>query len=172
MQALLFNKGVWTFDGGRAQPASASVAFPWVMSSMEPGGLAEKLAEIPADPFKATGMNADETHMKPALQKAVEMVLAAGDEGLIWLVTDNIADQSGGGVSSDDARRNLEFYEYLRSEPRLQLVYAYPVHDGDACTWLCRSSLFVYAVQVSKRGRADSVDLILVEDDDRQGRRG
>ena len=159
MQALLFNKAVWTFDGGKAAPASTTAAFPWAVSSLGAGDLSARLAEIPADPFKATGMNADETHMKQALQKAVEMVLSAGDEGLIWLVTDNIADQSGGGVSSDDARRNLEFYEYLRSEPRLQLVYAYPVHDTEACTWLCRSSLFVYALQVSRRGRADGVEV-------------
>lgn len=159
MRALLFNKGLWIFDGGKVLPAPAAPGFPWSLSSVSKDSLADKLAEIPPDPFKVTGRSADETHMKPALQKAVDMILDAGDEGLIWLVTDNIADQSGGGVSGEDAKRNLEFYEYLHSEPRLQVEYAYPVHDTEACTWLCRSSLFVYALHVSERGRADGVEV-------------
>ena len=159
MRALLFNKGLWTFDDGKTTAAPATLTFPWSTSSMSSSDLARAFATIPADPFKATSKNADETHIQPALERALNGVLAGGDEGLIWLVTDNIADQSGGGVSSDDARRNLAFYEYLKREPRLQVVYAYPVHDTAQCTWLCGSSLFVYALQVSSRARADVVEV-------------
>ena len=159
LRALLFNKGLWTFDDGKTAAAPSSITFPWSMSSMSSSELSRAFAAIPADPFKATGKNADETHIQPAVERAVNAVLAGADEGLIWLVTDNIADQSGGGVSADDARRNLAFYEYLKREPRLQLVYAYPVHDTQQCTWLCGSSLFVYALQVSSRARADFVEV-------------
>jgi hypothetical protein len=154
LRALLFNKQVWTFDDGKVKPAPTALTFPW-SSTMSSSSLAAALATIPSDPFAATGKNADETHIQPALARAVDAVLQGGDEGIVWLVTDNIADQSGGGVSADDARRNLAFYEYLKREPRLQLVYAYPVHDAEQCTWLCGSSLFVYALQVSSRVRAD-----------------
>ncbi len=159
VRPILFNRSLWRFSGGKATaltPATMSTVPTWTASTMTGPALAAALAEIPTDPFKATGNAADETHIKPALQAAVDLVLAGGDEGIIYLVTDNIADQSGGGVSADDARRNLEFYDYLKREPRLQLVYAYPIHDVQKCTWLCGSSLFVYALQVSKRTRADT----------------
>ncbi len=155
LRALLFNKGLWTFDDGNTAAAPSTLTFPWAMASLSSSDLARELQNIPADPFKATGRNADETHIQPAVERAVNAVLAGADEGLIWLVTDNIADQSGGGVSAADAQRNLAFYDYLKREPRLQLVYAYPVHDTAQCTWLCGSSLFVYGLQVSSRKRAD-----------------
>ncbi len=168
MRALLFNKGLFTFDQGKvsmiktlarleAEPAPVTLTFPWLLSSTSPATLGELFEQVPVDPFKATGANANETHLEPALRTAVDALLSdpSHDEGLVWIVTDNIADQSGGGVSAEDAQRNLAFYEYLKSEPRLQLVYAYPVHDAETCTWLCGSSLFIYALQVSSRARAD-----------------
>ncbi|HEY1101247.1 MAG TPA: hypothetical protein VGF99_20080, partial [Myxococcota bacterium] len=160
LRALLFNTRVWSFDAGKATPLSSStpLTFPWSTSTSN-DAIAAAFAGIPADPFKATGKDADETHIQPAVERAVQALLAGGDEGIVWLVTDNIADQSGGGVSVDDARRNLAFYDYLKREPRLQAVYAYPVHDTATCTWLCGSSLFVYALHVSNKTRADVVEV-------------
>ncbi len=162
IRPILFNRSLWRFTEGKATaltPATMSTVPTWTASTMTGPALSQALAQIPSDPFRATGDAANETHIKPALQSAVQLALSTGDEGLIFLVTDNIADQSGGGVTADDARRNLEFYEYLKQEPRLQLVYAYPIHDAEKCTWLCGSSLFVYALQVSKRQRADTVEV-------------
>lgn len=159
LRALLFNKEVYTFDGGVLAKAPSTFTYPWSLSSMSSSAVAAALSSIPEDPFRGSGANANETHIQPAVARAVDALLADGDEGIIWLVTDNIADQSGGGVSAEDARRNLAFYEYLKNEPRLQVVYAYPIHDTQKCTWLCGSSLFAYALHVSKKVRADAVEV-------------
>ena len=118
--------------------------------------IAEQLKKIPGDPFKGSGRNANETHLKNALLRAAERV---GDDGIVWIITDNIADQSGVGVSAQDARRNLDFYNALNDDPRLQTVVAYPLHDAEMCTPLCGTSLFVYGIHVSSRERAKPIEV-------------
>lgn len=154
MQPLLFNKFLWlpTPTGAVQVTSAAQLTYPWQLSKMKMTDVAEALRVIPADPFRATSTAANETHMRPALEQAMSFL---GGEGIIWFITDNISDQSGTGTSPDDAARNLAFYNLLRDDPRLQLVYAYPLFDGDdKCTFLCGSSLFVYGIHYAPTQRA------------------
>ena len=152
-QTLLFNKKLWRFSVGKTEQVTraTTLSFPWTLNEMSASQIATGLEEIPPDPFKGTGRNAGETHLKEALLLAADLL---GDDGIIWIVTDNIADQSGAGVSAKDAARNLAFYNALNSDPRLQTVLAYPLHDKAQCTNMCGTSLFVYGIHVSSRERA------------------
>jgi hypothetical protein len=82
-----------------------------------------------------------------------------GEDGLLWIITDNISDRSGAGVSSADAARNLAFYTALNNDARLQTVMAYPLHDDKKCTFMCGTSLFVYGIHVSTRTRNGAAEV-------------
>lgn len=152
---FVFNRALYEVnDGGTlSRPLSSIPAAP----AVDANALAARAAAIPDSPFAATGKNAGETHLAAALKKALASM---PDEGVVWVVTDNIADSSGAGVSAQDAARNRAFYDVLRSDPRVHAAFAYPVHQGDAtCSFLCSSALYVYGIYVSGHARPPAAEL-------------
>ncbi|MEP7147176.1 MAG: hypothetical protein ABI792_09230 [bacterium] len=62
------------------------------------------------------------TDLIEALNKGIERVTE--NTGIIWLITDNINDNSGSGDSS--YQNTLEFYNKLRNDSRIQKILLYP----------------------------------------------
>lgn len=120
------------------------------------GDVESVLAAIPKNPIKFDRKAAQETHLAAALASARELI---GNDGVIWLVTDNISDEPGIGVSEADALRNLAFYNLLKDDPRLQAVFAYPLFDAEQCTFMCGTSLFAYGIHVSNKTRASAKEI-------------
>ncbi len=117
------------------------------------GDVESVLRAIPKDPIKFDRKAAQQTHLAAAVASARELI---GDDGIIWLVTDNINDEPAAGTSEADALRNLAFYDLLKSDPRLQAVFAYPLFDAEQCTFMCGTSLFTYGIHVSSRNRTSA----------------
>lgn len=65
------------------------------------------------------------TDLIEALDKGI--VAIDGSEGIIWLVTDNINDNSGTGDSS--YANTLEFYNRLRSDAKIRKILLYPIPE-------------------------------------------
>jgi len=66
------------------------------------------------------------TDLIEALDKGIAAI--AGNTGIIWLVTDNINDNSG---SNDSSYQNtLEFYKKLRFDSRIQKILLYPIPEN------------------------------------------
>ena len=70
------------------------------------------------------------TDLIEALDKGISAL--SGNTGIIWLITDNINDNSGSGDSS--YQNTLDFYKKLRSDPAIQKILLFPfpekVSDG------------------------------------------
>lgn len=65
------------------------------------------------------------TDLIEALNKGIEAL--DGPRGIIWLVTDNINDNSGTGDSS--YANTLEFYNKLRSDQKIRKILLYPIPE-------------------------------------------
>jgi hypothetical protein len=65
------------------------------------------------------------TDLIEALDKGIEAI--DGTKGVIWLVTDNINDNSGTGDSS--YANTLEFYNRLRSDSKIRKILLYPIPE-------------------------------------------
>lgn len=65
------------------------------------------------------------TDLIEALNKGIEAI--DGPKGIIWLVTDNINDNSGTGDSS--YTNTLEFYSRLRSDQKIRKILLYPIPE-------------------------------------------
>jgi len=66
------------------------------------------------------------TDLIEALDKGIAAI--DGNTGIIWLVTDNINDNSG---SNDSSYQNtLEFYKKLRADSRIQKILLYPIPEN------------------------------------------
>lgn len=180
LAVLLFNKALFDVVPGRSKKEGGAVRkiahldkvdlqsgrepkgeLPKVLAhpikiSGHQGDVESVLAAIPKDPIKFDRRAAQETHLAAALASARELI---GDDGVIWLVTDNISDEPGIGVSEADALRNLAFYNLLKDDPRLQAVFAYPLFDAEQCTFMCGTSLFAYGIHVSNKTRASAQEI-------------
>jgi len=120
----------------------------------EPSEHANKdFTDLPDAPWKADfakkGRMWDESRMELVLDAATDKFVAneRGD-GVLWILTDNIVDVGEG----PEASYNRRFYERLKEDARWQVVYAFPVHEGD---WLCGSTLLVYGLYFSEHERID-----------------
>jgi len=65
------------------------------------------------------------TDLIEALDKGISAV--KGNTGIIWLITDNINDNSGSGDSS--YQNTLDFYKKLRNDSRIQKILLYPIPE-------------------------------------------
>lgn len=65
------------------------------------------------------------TDLIEALDKGITAI--EGNTGIIWLITDNINDNSGSGDSS--YQNTLDFYKKLRSDSRIQKILLYPIPE-------------------------------------------
>lgn len=105
---------------------------------------------LPADPWAGqfAGVKANpKAYQHTDIPKAVATAAAVFEsrperEGILWLVTDNIIELGEG----PEAANNAAFYRELKSNPRWQVVYAYPVTHGD---WLKGTTLMVYGMYYS-----------------------
>ena len=63
------------------------------------------------------------------LIEAIDKGIAAikGNTGIIWLITDNINDNSGSGDSS--YMNTLEYYKKLRTDSRIQKILLFPITE-------------------------------------------
>lgn len=109
-----------------------------------PGG------DLPVSPWVAQlpGLKVNpKAHTHTDIPKAVASAAAVFEsrperEGILWLITDNIIELGGG----PEAANNAAFYQELKANPRWQVVYAYPVTNGE---WLKGSTLMVYGMYYS-----------------------
>lgn len=79
------------------------------------------------------------TRMPDALRELLAKL--NGRNAVIWLLTDNIADRG----ASQEAADTREFYTLLATEPRVQMVYAYPLRRAPINT---ASMLMIYGITV------------------------
>jgi hypothetical protein len=146
LEILLFNEHTWELKPGKKLKKFSSLSFPYSVGTSSGSDIRQWLSQIPQKPTSKYGCN--RTHTKEALQSVVDSLQ---EDAIIWLVTDNLTDKAQKGViNADDAKRNLDFYNYLESEENIQVVSAYPVNKTETCSWLCGRSLFVYGLFVSK----------------------
>ncbi|MEW6731422.1 MAG: VWA domain-containing protein [Acidobacteriota bacterium] len=73
----------------------------------------------------------------------------ASNHAVIWILTDNVTDQGG----SQEALDTREFYTLLAKDPRIQMIYAYPMLRAPINT---KSMLMLYGIVV---GPAQPFDL-------------
>ncbi len=159
--ALLFNADLYELT-----PSGPAPFPPGAALSLAPAAdLARRLDALPDSPYRTDPHTPDRTETAAALRRAIDAITApagapagepagetsAPQEGILWLVTDNIVDTAGAdlAVSADDAARNRAFYQLLQDDPRVQWVYAWPLHQPDTCGWMCGTSLLVYGIYVS-----------------------
>ena len=106
-----------------------------------PGG------HLPASPWTARFPANADAHRTTDIPKAVATAAAVFEsrperDGILWLITDNIIDVGDG----PEAKNNADFYKELKTNPRWQVVYAYPISNAD---WLHGSTLMVYGMYYS-----------------------
>lgn len=79
----------------------------------------------PAGKLDVVGVNSPDDIKFTRMPDAVRELLArlGGRKAVLWLLTDNIADQG----ASQEATDTREFYSLLAKDPRVQMVYAYPI---------------------------------------------
>lgn len=174
VHTLVFNRQVIALDGDALDGASVPHSFDPASNTFDGGSfdgglpIAPRGAEaalarltapelqgsLPADPFRTGFGDASETrldHVLPALRTLFESYEAR--DGVAWVVTDNIIETGDGR----EPALNRRFYRILESDPRWQVVYAWPLHrapaGGDA--WLCDQTLMVYGLYYSSRERLD-----------------
>ena len=108
--------------------------------------------QLPTTPwtgqFGSLKVNPD-AHKKTDIPKAVATAAAVFEtrpdrDGILWLITDNIIELGDGA----EAANNAAFYQELKSNPRWQVVYAYPITHGD---WLNGTTLMAYGMYYSSR---------------------
>lgn len=79
-------------------------------------------------------------------------------DGVLWIVTDNIIDVAGGGAEKGkraEAALNAKFYSRLHDDEAWQIAFAHPLHEVDAgqADWLKGSTLMVYQLYYSSHER-------------------
>ncbi len=150
LELLLFNRRLWRLGETGVEPFAAGARLPFdhTFGSGSVDLLAARLRQLPENPYKVDPDAPNETDTPSALRRVVEGL--QGDE-ILWLVTDNIVDKGSGGSPLDDrdARLTADFYKLLDSEPRVQMISAYPIFQAATCSWMCGTSLFVYGLYVS-----------------------
>jgi len=86
------------------------------------------------------------TDLIEALDKAVESIKEK--PGIIWLVTDNINDNSGSGDSS--YFNTLEFYKRLRNDDNIKKILLYPIPEKVVEAGYASNGYVVYGIVYSK----------------------
>lgn len=110
--------------------------------------------ELPASPWGAVFGNPAATRLAQVLDAASALFESFEErDGILYILTDNIIEQTAKENLISDASYNREFYVALKSNPRWQVVHAWPIHRG---TWLCGSTLMVYGLYYSSRERLDA----------------
>lgn len=157
LEILLFNARIWRLGAASVEPftEASQLDFSRPVGSASVSQITGWLRQIPDTPVQFDAAAAKTTETEKALRSVLE---AIPDEAVVWLVTDNIVDQGDGVVSGEDARRNLDFYNTLQRDSRIQMIAAYPLHKADSCSWMCGTSLFVYGFYVSRFQRPESAE--------------
>lgn len=101
------------------------------------------------------------TDLIEALDKGIAAI--EGNSAVIWLITDNINDNSGSGDSSYS--NTLEFYKKLRSDANIQKILLYPIpekaeFEGDAAKGFVAYGI-VYSKTRLSQSELESYDTIL-----------
>ncbi len=160
LEILLFNAHAWRLGGDGSVErftGAEQLTFERPVSTASAAQIADWLAQIPGHPRQVDGTAYLTTESRQALIETVTAVATDEiGEAIVWLVTDNIVDTGGAGVSAEDAQRNLAFYNTLKVDPRIQMIATYPVLEAQTCSWMCGTSLFVYGMYVSAFERPDS----------------
>lgn len=86
------------------------------------------------------------TDLIEALEKAIETIKQK--TGIIWLVTDNINDNSGSGDSS--YYNTLEFYKRLRNDDKIKKILLYPIPEKVSEAGYTSNGYVVYGIIYSK----------------------
>ena len=153
LEVLLFNQKVWRLGPDGVVPFDGTqMRFDYALGEAGAETIERILSRIQEVPFAVDSQAPLTTETSKALARVIS---AIPDHSIVWLLTDNIVDTSGGVVSVEDARRNLEFYELLQNEPRIQMVVAYPLHEVETCSWLCGGAMFLYGMYISPFERPD-----------------
>lgn len=87
------------------------------------------------------------TDLIQALDKGVESI--RGNTGIIWLITDNINDNSGSGDSS--YINTLEFYKRLRSDDNIRKILLYPIFEKVSEAGYVSNGYVVYGIVYSRK---------------------
>jgi hypothetical protein len=93
-------------------PLTAATAIPWD-KLFAPSGKLDVVGATSPEDVKLT-------RMPEALRELLQKIQGTA---VIWLMTDNIVDQGG----SQEAADTREFYQLLAGDPRIQIIYAYPI---------------------------------------------
>lgn len=157
LEIVLFNAQLWRLGQSGVEPfrGGEQLTFERPLGTARSDQIIAWLGEIPGSPYEVNPAAANSTESEGAL---LSMLEAIPDEAVIWMVTDNIVDRGNAGTSTEDARRNLAFYNLILRDPRIQMVAAYPLHEAEACSWMCGTSLFVYGFHVSRFERPGSAE--------------
>ena len=152
LEILLFNAQLWHAgpEGVSRYDGPSQLTFDRDATNADASQIMGWLSQIPTSPYDVDGSAPNRTESKAAILSAIE---AIEDEAIVWLFTDNIVDSS---ATDEDARRNLEFYEALKQEPRIQMISAYPLSQEAECDWMCGAAIFAYGMYVSHLERPDS----------------
>jgi len=86
------------------------------------------------------------TDLIEALNKGIESIKQK--TGIIWLVTDNINDNSGSGDSS--YYNTLEFYKRLRNDENIKKILLYPIPEKVVEAGYASNGYVVYGIVYSK----------------------
>jgi hypothetical protein len=111
-------------------PPTNATAVPWE-KLFPPQGKLDVVGATSPDDVKLT-------RMPEALRELLGKITG---KAVIWLMTDNVVDQGG----SQEAADTREFYELLARDPRIQIVYAYPILRPPINS---RSMLMIYGLVI------------------------
>jgi hypothetical protein len=156
LEVLLFNGKIFRLGDSGIEPflPGTELRFSRRVSSANAAEIESWLRQIPENPYTVDPVAPNLTDSRAALRRAVD---AAGDEAILWLVTDNIVDE-GAGSADPDARLTTEFYRELADKKKVQMIAAYPIFKAEPCSWMCGTSLFAYGMYVSGFERPESAE--------------
>ena len=86
------------------------------------------------------------TDLIEALEKGISAI--SGNTGIIWLITDNINDNTGSGDSS--YLNTLEFYKKLRTDANIQKILLFPFPDFETDGTDTAKGYVAYGIVYSK----------------------
>ncbi|MBL8151168.1 MAG: hypothetical protein JNN15_14675 [Blastocatellia bacterium] len=112
-----------------------------LVQSISQNSLKWEMLFAPKGRLDVTGATSPEDIKFTRMPDAVRELLSTtnAQRAIIWLLTDNIADKG----NSQEALDTREFYKLLASEPRIQMVYAFPILKDPINR---RSMLMVYGI--------------------------
>ncbi len=151
---LLEGSGARVWDQGYSKIPEPALGAAGVLQQLSGESLGGGLADAPWQASFGPKRMWDSSEMAKVLLAAEDVFEAQEkQDGVLWILTDNIID-TGDGAQASEAEHNRAFYEALAADPRWQVVYAWPVSEGD---WLCESTLLVYGLYFSPYERIDRV---------------